>query len=80
MRFGFSTSGCREVPGVGLNLRCRRRVACLLDGEPLEDFAPTQEKSGDGIGENHFAGAEALALGDLGFFQIDEAGFRSGDQ
>ena len=34
----------------------------------------------DGIGENHFAGAETLAFGDARFFEIDQAGFGAGDQ
>ena len=55
-------------------------VVRLADGEAFEDVAPAQEKAGGGIGENHFAGAEALALGDARFIEIDEAGFGAGDE
>ena len=52
----------------------------LMHGQALQDFAPAQEKAGFGIGEDHFAGAEALAFGDAGFFEIDEAGFGASNQ
>ena len=51
-----------------------------LRGQAFQNVAPAQKKSRSGIGKNHFARAEALALGDLRFFQIDQAGFRAGDQ
>src|SRR5580704_5448549 len=78
--FGF-TGGCgrgrggkREVP------RRRHGVARLLHREALQDFAPAEEKAGGRVGENHFAGAEALAFGDARFIEIDQAGFGAGDQ
>ena len=58
----------------------RNGVARLLDGDALEDIAPAEKNTGGGIGENHFAGAEALAFGDSRFIEIDEAGFGAGDE
>ena len=66
--------GKREVA------RRRSRVARLMHRQALQDFAPAEEKPGGGIGENHFAGAEALAFGDAGFIEIDQAGFGAGNQ
>ncbi len=39
-----------------------------------------RKSPGRRVGKNHFAGAEALAFGDLRFFKIDQAGFGTGDQ
>ncbi len=58
----------------------RNGIARLLNREALEDIAPTQKEPGGGIGENHFARAKALALGDSGFVEIDQAGFGAGDE
>ncbi len=58
----------------------RNSVARLLDGEALEDIAPAQEEARGRIGKNHFSWTEALALSDLRFFEIDEAGFGAGDE
>ena len=58
----------------------RDRVAALVNGETLEDIAPAQKEPRGWVRENHFAGAETLALRDSRFFQVNEAGFRARDQ
>ncbi len=54
-------------------------MATLVNGEALEDVAPTQKEPRGWICKNHFAGAETLAFRDSRFLQVDEAGFRAGD-
>ncbi len=58
----------------------RNGVARLLNGEALEDVSPAQKEPGGRIGENHFAGAKALAFGDAGFVEIHQTGFGAGDE
>ncbi len=52
----------------------------LLHGQPLENVAPTEKKSGCGICENHFARAKPLPFSDSRFFEIDQPGFGTGNQ
>ena len=80
MRLGTPATGGFVAGGKSELTRRRAGVLGLMHGEALEDFAPAQEKAGLGIGEDHFAGAEALAFGDARFFEIDEASFGAGDQ
>src|SRR5581483_4253515 len=70
------------TPRGGTRRRWRggRRCGGAGSAEALEDFAPAEEDSGSRVGENHFAGAEALAFGDLRWLEIDKAGFRAGDE
>src|SRR5690348_14243542 len=56
------------------------RGAALVHCETLQNFSPAKKNTRGGIGENHFAGPEALALGDARFFEIQEARFGAGDQ
>ncbi len=56
------------------NLPSRKGMMRLPRRHPLENVAPAQELSGDWIGENHFAGAEPLPLGNPRFLQIHKAG------
>src|SRR6267378_2400855 len=87
--FGPSSCACDALGVVdrsrsrgdrGAQHSLRNGVARLLNGEALEDIAPAQKEPGGGIGENHFARAEALALGDSGFVEIDQASFGAGDE
>src|SRR5271155_2561143 len=51
----------------------------MLRRDTLEQFAPMEEYASARRSQNHFAGTEAMALCDAGIFEIDEAGFRAGD-
>src|SRR5690348_9671146 len=56
------------------------RGAPRVHRETLQNISPAKKNACGGIGENHFAGPEALTLGDARFFEIQEPGFRAGDQ
>src|SRR5262249_35572356 len=66
--------------GIGAEAaRLRRGELRTLRGKALQDFPPPEEQAGRRIGEDHLARSEALALGDAGLIEIDQAGFGAGD-
>jgi hypothetical protein len=58
----------------------RQRIARLLRRKPLQNLAPTKNRSGNGVRENHLTRAKTLAFRDARFRQIHKPRFRSRNQ
>src|SRR6266481_2310177 len=75
---GFGDRLARSIAGEVEERGDGCRLALNLRGDALQEFAPTQEHSRLWRGENHFAGAEAVAFRDARFFQVNQARFATG--
>src|SRR6266481_2013843 len=75
--FGLSDAAVRKGNAGRKRTRRNHSVLGLKCGQAFQDFAPTKERAGRGIGKDHFAGTQPLPFGDAAFVEIDEAGFRA---
>ena len=60
-------------------LSVRSGFARILLRHTFQQFAPAQQNALRRIRKNHFAGSQAMTLGDARFVQVNQPGFRAGN-